>query len=79
MIYRRDPVPKTGHSGGCWGDYFKTPQTHQERRQAAAYPEFVRSRRSVLHLPDAWEDNARSNIGDHCWKRNKKRRKQWMR
>lgn len=78
MVYRRDPVPRTGRSGRRWYCYFKRPRTRQERRQAAAAPEFVRTRRKWNKLPHNFQDNHRADYGDHCWKLTKKRLRKWM-
>ncbi len=77
MVFRRDPIPGIG---GKWFDCYKRPKTQQERRYSFAYPKrFVRARRNATMLPNAWDDIPRSDIYDRCWKRSKKRRKQWMR
>lgn len=77
MVFRRDSIPRTG---GCnWFKCLKRPKTQQERRLSLACPELVRPRRNMNILPNAWDDIPRSDVTDHCWKRNKKRRKQWMR
>nr|WP_287412309.1 hypothetical protein [Pseudodesulfovibrio sp.] len=76
MIFRRDPIPGTGR---CRSNFYKRPKSHQERRLSLAYPKLVHTRRKAKTLPNAWNDISRSNAIDRCWKRNKKRRKQWMR
>lgn len=76
MAFRRDPIPGTGQ---CRSNYYKRPKSHQERRSSLAHPKLVRPHRRAKKLPNAWDDIPRSNAIDRCWKRNQKRRKQWMR
>ena len=78
MQYRRDPVPNTGCSNQKWSSFYKYPKTIQEKSQSFAYPDLVRAKRRARNLPNAWKDVPRTDAGDHCWKRNKKRLKQWM-
>ncbi len=80
MVFRRDPIARTGrNSEWHWSHFYKYPKTNQERRQTAAYPEFIRTRRRGNHLPHNLDDIPRGDARDHCWKRNNKRQKQWMR
>lgn len=78
MVYRRDPVPRTGGLYWRWPQIVKYPKTTQERREAVAYPDFVRPSRRGNNLPNSWDDVPRADLGDRCWKRNKKRLRQWM-
>lgn len=80
MQFRRAPVPRTGRKPEWrWHHFYKYPRTSQERRQAAACPDFVRPRRRGNYLPHSFDDVPRGDLKDRSWKRNKKRLRQWMR
>lgn len=75
--YRVDPVARTGAHRWRYSDSLRYPRTQAERRAAFApleeHEPAVRSRRSAVALPTAWEDGMR-----HCernWKRH--RHTQW--
>lgn len=52
--------------------------SHQERQFASAYPEYVRARRNVTHLPNTYDDIYPSRWKATSWKDKTKHRKQWM-
>jgi hypothetical protein len=59
----------------CW---YKTPKTINERRQVCGNEEYVRGRRNVMNLPEAWDDRPRADGYDKkSWKKSFKCRKQW--
>ena len=74
--FRIDPIPGTG-GYRSYGTYFRSIRTTQERRMSFAYPEYIRRKRGFRTLPNSWDDLNRSDLGNRCWKRTKKR-KQWM-
>lgn len=81
--YRIDPVPGTSHKHWSFFGFYKRPKSHQEMALACD-PEiktFIRGRRQRAQLPNAWDDNPRSNTkaGPISWKRDKRRHRQWMR
>lgn len=79
MTFRRDPVPGVGRRWRWrWQDFYKYPKTHQEIRSSLVAPAFVRPKRRANRLPHGLDDRCRSDHRDRCWKRDKKRRKQWM-
>ena len=75
--YRKDPVPFTGKTRWSFKNH-KMPRTTQERRQSLEFPEFVRTKRNYVHLPNAWDDVFRGRHPNKNWKWNTKLRKQWM-
>lgn len=55
-----------------------SPKTIQEMRSAAAYPAFVRGKRSIRSLPSSWDGDMRKDRPEtKSWKLYRK--KQWER
>jgi len=79
-VYRCEPVPNIGRKR--FGRYFRRFRTTQERRLNQGLiqdgmAQFVRARRNKSNLPDTWDDEIIAKTGK-CWKRQSKKRKQWM-
>ena len=75
--FRRDPIPYTGAK--YRGHYYRRPKSMNEKRKAAdvEYKQYVKPKRNVRNLPDAWDDEKVRHI-EKCWKSQSKKRKQWM-
>lgn len=56
--------------------YYRRIRTFPERRDALAYPEFVRAKRRSKTLPNPWDDFPVQSV--KSWKDTHKCRKQWM-
>ena len=49
VVFRKDPIPGTGHSHCKYARYFRTKiHTIQEKREYFKHPEFVRKKRSFI-------------------------------
>ncbi len=77
--FRCEPVPfirkRVGSWFRCW---YKTPRTINERRQVCGNERYIRGRRNIRNLPDAWDDYTRADVHDKkSWKKSFKCRKQW--
>lgn len=78
IVFRKDPIPGTGHSHCKYARYFRTKiRTIQEKREYFKHPEFVRKKRSFKYLPDSYESLRNITMRTRSWKRTKKE-KQWM-
>ncbi len=77
-IFRGSPVPHIHKRVGSYGQYFKHPQTTQEKRKVAdpELKEFVRPSRNFRNLPNTYDDKPSFRYGS-SWKMHKLRR-QWM-
>ena len=73
--FRRDPIPYTGAK--YRGHYYRRPKSMNEKRKAAdvEYKQYVKPKRNVRNLPDAWDDEKVRHI-EKCWKSQSKMRKQ---
>lgn len=70
------PIPGTGRSSGY--GFLRRPSTQSERRQAFLCSEegepvpSIRPRRRAHLIPNAWDDDLRSDYGHRNWKRHRK-------
>lgn len=75
LTFRKDPIPGSGKTGS--GGRFKSPKTTQERR-CNGKSKWVRAKRRMQNLPEAWDDYQRGDVDHRSWKTQGKKRKQWM-
>lgn len=80
--YRVDPVPYTGKSRWHFSNYYRNPNTKQERtinnnhihdEDIIDYNIKIRTKRCGYNLPSSWDDVCRSDIRNkNGWKSNRK-------
>lgn len=79
--FRIDPVPYSGSSGYGKRNFYawyKKPRTTQERRWSLADKKYVRGKRNMRNLTNAWDDYMRSDVRERRSWKNKKIEKQWQ-
>lgn len=68
-VFRHDVIPYTGKRGGY--RFYKHPKTLNEMKQNSGVDEkYVRGKRRVQHIPNAWDDIHR--CVPKCWKSQRK-------
>lgn len=77
FCYRIDPVPFTGKR--TFKGIFRHPRTTQERKYSCKrHPDYEYTRGRRRRLPHTWDDICRIDMSHKCWKKQTKKKRQWM-